>query len=392
LADIDGGYGVFGREEDEALNDVAKFADVAGPGVAAKFCDGVGSEKFLFPVVLSGDLASKMGDEIGKIFGAFAQRRERKRKNVNTMEEIAAEGVLLDEIFEIAVRGDEDANVDANGLVAADAFDFTFFEDAQQFGLHGDGHIADFVEEERAAFGLFEFAEMLGGGAGERALFVAEKFGFDEFGGDGGAIQSDEGIFAARGFFVNSARDEFLAGAGFAEDTDAGFAGGDAIDLGEKFFHRGPTADELVFAEAVAELAVFVFEAGEAEGIFYGDEELVGGERLFEKIESAEFGGFDGHFDVGLAGDENDGRFDAGVFQVFEKLDAAFAGHDDVGKNQVKGFGAEKFEGAGRVVANGGFMASEAKGARKRGQRIGVVIDEEEVSFARQWMSFVAGI
>jgi hypothetical protein len=154
--------------------------------------------------------------------------------------------------------------------------------------------------------------------------------------------------------------------------------------LGEKLIHRGPTADEFVFAEAVAELAVFVFEAGEAEGIFYRDEELVGGERLFEKIESAEFGGFNGHFDVGLTGDENDGRLDAGMFQIFEELDAAFARHDDVGKNQVEGFGAEKLEGAGRVVANGGFMASEAEGAGKRGQRVGVVIDEEEVGFAWQ--------
>jgi hypothetical protein len=159
--------------------------------------------------------------------------------------------------------------------------------------------------------------------------------------------------------------------------------------LGEELFHCGAPADEFVFAEAVAEFAVFVFEAGEAEGVFHGDQELVGGERLFEKIESAEFGGFDGHFDIGLAGDQNDGSFDTGVFQVFEEFDAAFAGHDDVGKNQVEGFGAEKLEGAGRVVANGGFMAGEAEGAGERGQRVGVVVDEEKVSFARQWMSFV---
>jgi hypothetical protein len=162
--------------------------------------------------------------------------------------------------------------------------------------------------------------------------------------------------------------------------------------LGEEFFHGGPTADEFVFAEAVAEFAVFVFEAGEAESVFYGDEELVGGERLFEKIERAEFGGFDGHFDIGLARDENDGSFDAGVFEVFEKLDAAFAGHDDVGKNQVEGFGAEKLESAGGVVANGGFMASEAESAGKRGQGVGVVVDEEEVSFAGQVVSFARAI
>ena len=56
--------------------------------------------------------------------------------------------------------GDDDADVDLDGLVAADALDFAFFEDAEELGLHGEGHVADFVEEERAAFGLLEFADV----------------------------------------------------------------------------------------------------------------------------------------------------------------------------------------------------------------------------------------
>ena len=184
------------------------------------------------------------------------------------MEEVAAKFVFLDEVFEIAVRGHDDADVDFDGFVAADALDFAFFEDAQEFGLHGDGHIANFVEEERAAFGLFEFAEVAAGRAGEGTFFVAEEFGLDEFGGDGGAIQGDESIFMAGGFFMDGAGDEFFAGAGFAKDADARFAGGDAIDLREELFHRGAAADEFVFAEAMAEFAVFVFEAGEASARF----------------------------------------------------------------------------------------------------------------------------
>src|SRR5277367_5659603 len=123
------------------------------------------------------------------------------------MEEIAAEGVLLHEIFEIAVGGDYDANVYAYGFVSANALDLAFFENAEQFRLHGHGHVADFVEKERAALGLFEFSEVFGGGAGEGAFFVAEEFGFDEFGGDGGAVQSNKGIFFTRRFFVDGASD-----------------------------------------------------------------------------------------------------------------------------------------------------------------------------------------
>jgi len=62
LGYIGGSYAVFGGKEDQALDYVAEFADVAGPGVAAKFGDGVGGEEFFFPTVLGGDLAGEMGD------------------------------------------------------------------------------------------------------------------------------------------------------------------------------------------------------------------------------------------------------------------------------------------------------------------------------------------
>jgi hypothetical protein len=139
-----------------------------------------------------------------------------------------------------------------------------------------------------------------------------------------------------------------------------------------------------VLAKAVAELAVFIFEARKAEGVFDGHEQLVRRERLFEKVESAEPRRFDGHFDIGLTGDEDDGRLYAGLLQIFEQFQAAAAGHHHVGKNQVKRFGAKKFDGAGGVVADSRFMTRQAEGAGERGQRVRIIVNEEEMSFARQ--------
>ena len=228
---IFGAYGILAGEEDETLDNVAEFANIAGPGIAAQFCDSFVGEDLFFPAVLLGDLLRKVSDESGKIFQAFTQGRQGKGKDEDAVKEIAAKFIFLDQVFEVAVRGDDDANIDLDGLVATDALDFAFFQDAEKFGLHGDGHVANFIEKKRAAFGLFEFAGVAAGRAGEGALFVAEQLGFDELGRDGSAIQSDESVFVARGFFVDGAGDEFFAGAGFAEDADAGFAGGDAIDL-----------------------------------------------------------------------------------------------------------------------------------------------------------------
>jgi hypothetical protein len=131
-----------------------------------------------------------------------------------------------------------------------------------------------------------------------------------------------------------------------------------------------------MLAETVVELAVFVFEAGQLEGVFDGEEKLVGGEGLLEKVQSAETRGFHGHFDVGLAGDENDRSLHAGFFEFFEELKTRFAGHDYVRKDEVEVLVADQFGGAEGVVANRSVVTSETEGAGQGGQGVGVVVDQ----------------
>ncbi len=82
-----------------------------------------------------------------------AQRWNRKRHGGNSEKQILAEEFVFGEFAQIAVGGDDDANVDVDGLRAADALEAALFENAQQFGLDGQRQLADFIEEERAADG-----------------------------------------------------------------------------------------------------------------------------------------------------------------------------------------------------------------------------------------------
>ena len=66
-----------------------------------------------------------------------------------------------DFLFEFLVGGGDDADVDAHGLIGADGFEALLFEDPENFGLGAQTHVADFVEEERAAVGLLEFADFV---------------------------------------------------------------------------------------------------------------------------------------------------------------------------------------------------------------------------------------
>ena len=252
-----------------------------------------------------------------------------------------------------------------------------------------NGHVADFVEKERAAVGLFEFAEMVGGSAGEGAFFVAEEFGFDQFGGNGGAVECDECVFAARRFFVDRARDQFLAGAGFAEDADAGFAGGDAIDLGEELGHGRAGADKFVLAETVRS-SRFSSSSRESLRAFSTVTSSLSVESGFSRKSSAPSRVALTAISM-LAWPEirTIGVCMPAFFQFFEEFDAGFSGHDDVGKDEVEMLGLRtSSSGAGRIVADGGFVTSEAERARERGQRVGVVVDEQEVGFARHVVLF----
>ena len=48
-------------------------------------------------------------------------------------------------------------------------------------------------------------------------------------------------------------------------------------------------------------------------------------------------------------------------------------------KHHVEGLRFDQFEGARGVIADGGFVPGQAEGARQRGQRVGVVVNDQEV-------------
>ena len=61
-------------------------------------------------------------------------------------------------LLEIAMRGGDDAHVAALRHAAADALEDSLLQHPQQLHLHGGIHVADLVEEDRAALGDLEAA------------------------------------------------------------------------------------------------------------------------------------------------------------------------------------------------------------------------------------------
>jgi hypothetical protein len=131
-------------------------------------------------------------DHLRDVFLALAQGRHPEVDDIEPVEQVFAELALRDHVLQVAVRGGDHADVDdAAGAVCADLLQLAGFEEAEEQALHAQGHLADFVEEDRALVCHLELAGLVAVGARERALDVAEQLGLERL-GQAGAVDRDK--------------------------------------------------------------------------------------------------------------------------------------------------------------------------------------------------------
>jgi hypothetical protein len=92
----------------------------------------------------------------------------------------------------------------------------------QQFDLHVQGHVPDFVQKQGSAMGQLKAPNAIGHRPGEGPLAVTEKFTFHQLCGDGAAINRHKVPACAVRLLVQHAGQNFLAGTAFARDQHGG--------------------------------------------------------------------------------------------------------------------------------------------------------------------------
>ena len=103
-----------------------------------------------------------------------------QRHDVEPVVEVLAELARRLLRVEVAMRRRDHAHVDRNRLRRAHRPHLAFLQHAQQLHLQRQRHVADLVEEQRAAVGRLEQALVRLHGAGERAARVAEQLGLEQ--------------------------------------------------------------------------------------------------------------------------------------------------------------------------------------------------------------------
>ena len=109
---------------------------------------------------------------------------------------------------------------------------------------------------------------------------MAKKFGFEQTGRNGGAIDFDESTIAARTEVVDGTRKKLLARAGFAEKQNRGPGGSRKLHLAERALQCGAFADNLLEVEFAAN---FFFEVKLFDGqLVFQRVDFFEGERVFD--------------------------------------------------------------------------------------------------------------
>ena len=329
----------FAQEGEGMLDGVLKFAYVSGPGIGHEGLGRVrrnGGNRRAFGRLQADEVAGERDD----VVLALAQRRDVDRDHREAVVEVAAERALHHGLLEVRVGRGDHAHVHGDVLRAAHAADFAFLQDAQELALEQEGHGGDFVEEERAAVCDLEEALLVGIGAREGSLHVAEHLALEQVLGQGGAVDGHPRLVGARGVLVDGLRDHFLARAGLAVDQYGGGGGGDLLDHVAHLRHEGRRADEVL--EAVLERRVDVHR--ERHGLVFlhlllgareTGEDVVDLEGLREVVEHALLHRLNRRLHGGVGGEQDHGHGRMELVHLLEERHAVHRRHAQVGDHDV---------------------------------------------------------
>src|SRR5579883_21578 len=231
-------------EQHGAVHGVFELAHIAAPGMSGERLDEGGGQRAEGDAVGGRVFLGEMLGQGRDVARPLAQRRQAKVHDVEAEIEILAEAALAHLLFEVAVRGGEEADVHLDGMRAADAVDLALLDGAQQLRLEARVHLADLVEQQGPAVGLLELADAARDGAGEGALLMPEKLRFEEVLRNRGAIHRDEALLGAPALAVDEAGENLLAGAAFAGEKNACLRRRHLLGEAQRLFHRRVLPDE----------------------------------------------------------------------------------------------------------------------------------------------------
>ncbi len=196
------------RQRAGSLDNIFQFAHISGPvKIHQDLHRRRRNARDFFPGFARESRQKKIAPDRGCLPYAARKRRDIDRHNIQPVIQILAKRSLFERRAQIAIRRGDQPHIHFQRARSAEPFEFALLQHAQQFHLRRAGHVADFVEEQRALIREFEFSGLVRRRSGERAFFVSEKFALQQIFWNRGAIDFDKGPGRAPRSLVNYTRD-----------------------------------------------------------------------------------------------------------------------------------------------------------------------------------------
>jgi hypothetical protein len=113
------------------------------------------------------------------VFAAIPQGRQRYRKYIQAVVQVAAKFLTVHHSLEIPVRRGDETYVYAMGATTSETFEFLFLQDTEELRLQCEWHIADFIKKKSPFVSQFEAANSLCDCARKSAPFMAKELTFE---------------------------------------------------------------------------------------------------------------------------------------------------------------------------------------------------------------------
>ena len=202
------------------MHQVLELAYVARPVIPIERRDALPRQAARRPAVARAEDVDEMTGEHARIAGAFAQRRQSKKQNLQPVVEVGPELPGEHHLPQADVGRGDDPDVRVLLALRTEGTVAEVLEEAQQRDLTSRTQRLDLVEEERPAVGECDQTGLRRARVGVRAAGVPEQLVLDQVLGKRSAIDRHERPILAAARIVDGARGHFLAGAGLAFDED----------------------------------------------------------------------------------------------------------------------------------------------------------------------------
>ncbi len=300
----------FTQAQHLALGDVGQLAHIARPVVAEQAPQLRAAQRLDVAAQALGGALGEVVEQQRDIFAALTQRRQAQLCDVQTVRQVFAKPPGAGLFEQVGLGGGNDAQVHMDTLVGAQPLQFLLLQHPQQFDLLGQRHAFDFIQEQRAAVGIFQLADALALGAGERAAFVAEQLGFKQLLGDGRAVERDKRLFCPWAKIMQATGDQFLAAAGFATDQHIDRQAGQVQHLPAQGLQTARHAEQARFqlrpmVGLLMQATVLQDQPAFIQGAAQAVEQCVRAEGFFQKVVGTVAHGFHGHRYIAMAGEQD---------------------------------------------------------------------------------------